>query len=56
MIMRERYSDTQEDPPNWGTFFWGGQGRFDQFGTMEGAVSGLEFITDPDYFQAPGRN
>ena len=56
MIMYKRSSNTQEDLPNWGTFFGGGQRRFDQFGTIEGTVSGLEFITDLDYFQVPGGN
>jgi hypothetical protein len=34
-------------------FLRGGRGRFDQFGTMEGAMSGSEFLTNSGHFQAP---
>jgi hypothetical protein len=47
VMMHERSPDTLEDLPNWGTTFSGGRARFEQFGTMEGAVLRSKSIFSP---------
>jgi hypothetical protein len=42
------YPDISEDEPYMGTSFGQGGGGFNQFGSMEGAVCGSDFLRNPD--------
>jgi hypothetical protein len=42
------YLDISGNEPYMGTSFGQGGGRFNQFGSMEGAISGFDFLRNPD--------
>jgi hypothetical protein len=52
--MHERSLENPINPSNYGTSFCKGKARFNQFGTMEGAISGSKFLNNPGPFPTDG--